>query len=312
MNDPAIRMTGLTRDFKTVRAVDDVTLAIPPGAVFGFLGPNGAGKTTMIRLLLGLLEPTGGDAAVLGFNVRSDAGSVREHTGALLEHTGLYERLSAEQNLEFYGRIARLSARERTVRIREVLSRFGLWERRTDRAGTWSRGMKQQLAIARAILHRPALLFLDEPTAGLDPVAAAALRDDLASLARNEGITIFLTTHNLPEAEKLCTLVGVINRGRLVTAGHPDTLGNRAAEHRVEITGGGFSEPILAELRSLPETISAELNGDHLTLTIPAGSPAAPFVSFLVRRGISVEEVRKISPSLEEAFLALMGEGAES
>ena len=155
MNGYAIRTERLSRFFKTVRAVDSMDIEIPRGIVFGFLGPNGAGKTTTIRLLLGLLEPSGGRAEVLGFDTRSQAGSVRERVGALLEHTGLYERLSAESNLEFYGRVYRMPAAERKTRIKELLDKFGLWERRRERVSTWSRGMKQKLAVARSMLHRP-------------------------------------------------------------------------------------------------------------------------------------------------------------
>ncbi len=308
MSYPAIRTERLTRDFKNLRAVDNVSLEAPQGAIFGFLGPNGAGKTTMIRLLLGLLDPSSGFAEVFGSDIRSHATIIRDQTGALLEHTGLYERLSAEQNLEFYGRIWRLSPAERKMRIRELLTRFELWERRGDRVGSWSRGMKQKLAVARAILHRPSLLFLDEPTAGLDPVASAALRDDLARLASHEGMTIFLTTHNLNEAEKLCSLVGVISRGKLLAIGHPDELRAKTGSERVEIFGAGFTPEILDLLRGRPDIIFAEPANTHIALILPPNASAAPIVSFLVRRGVAIEEVRKGTASLEEAFLTLMKE----
>jgi ABC-2 type transport system ATP-binding protein len=306
-----IETEHLTRDFKTVRAVDDVSLEIPQGIIFGFLGPNGAGKTTMIRLLLGLIEPTGGAARVLGFDTRTEAGRIRERTGALLEHTGLYERLSAENNLEFYGRVYHIPRHERRARTRELLTPLGLWERRTERVDTWSKGMKQKLAVARAIFHRPALIFLDEPTAGLDPVAAAALREDLANLAANEGITVFLTTHNLAEAERLCTRVGVISRGKLITVGHPDDLRARSGKERVEITGNGFTERALALLKDYADVGAAELAGDRLVLSLAPGAKTAPIVSLLVREGVEIEEVRKGVASLEEAFLTIIEEEKE-
>ena len=168
--DVAIRLAGLCRAFGSIQAVDELTLEIPAGSVFGFLGPNGAGKTTTIRLLLGLLEPSGGHAAVLGFDPWREGDEVRRRTGAVLEHTGVYEQLTAEENLEFYGRACRLGVDERRAAARELLGRMGLWERRHERPGTWSRGMQQRLALARALIHRPRLLFLDEPTAGLDVV----------------------------------------------------------------------------------------------------------------------------------------------
>jgi ABC-2 type transport system ATP-binding protein len=188
MVEYAIRTENLSCHFGEIRAVDDLSLQVPQGMIFGFLDANGSGKTTTIRLLLGLLEPKQGRAKVLEFDIRQQADRIREHAGALLEHTGLYERLRAEDNLEFYGHINRMPHSERQARIRELLTQFGLWERRHDRVGNWSRGMKQKLAVARALLHRPSVLFLDEPTVGLDPVAAAYLRKDISTLAEKDQV----------------------------------------------------------------------------------------------------------------------------
>ncbi|MEA3439460.1 MAG: ABC transporter ATP-binding protein [Chloroflexota bacterium] len=306
MPELAICTKNLTRDFDTVRAVDSLSLEIPQGLVFGFLGPNGSGKTTTIRLLLGLLEPTGGRAEVLGFDTLTQAGAIRERASALLEHHGLYERLSAEDNLEFYGRINRIPKVERQERIKELLTDLGLWERRVESVETWSRGMKQKLAVARVLLHRPPLIFLDEPTAGLDPIAAAALRDDLEALAARDGVTVFLTTHNMSEAEKLCGLVGVIRRGKLLAVGHPDTLRAQAGSPRVEIVGRGFSENALALLRAHPEVSAAERQNGHLSLLLGAEADIAPLVSLMVSAGVEVEQVRKGKASLEEVFLSMM------
>ncbi|MBC7264061.1 MAG: ABC transporter ATP-binding protein [Chloroflexi bacterium] len=308
MTDIAIRIENLTRDFGPVRAVDNLSLEVPTGIVFGFLGPNGAGKTTTIRLLLGLLEPTSGRAEVLGFDTQSQADEIRQRTGALLEHSGLYERLSAEDNLEFYGRIWHLPEGERQARIQELLTHLGLWERRKEAVRAWSRGMKQKLAVARALLHRPSLIFMDEPTAGLDPVAAAALREDLAGLAARERATIFLTTHNMAEAEKLCHRVGVIRAGKLLAVGHPDELRTRSGEPQVEITGRGFGEEILALLRARPEVASAEVQNSRLVIPLRGQVDVAPLVSLIVSAGAEVEEVRRGKASLEEVFLTLMEE----
>lgn len=213
MAEPIIRIEHLSRFFGAVKALDDLSLEVPAGIVFGFLGPNGAGKTTTIHLLLGLLEPTTGWASVLGFDSRTQAEAIRARSGALLEFAGLYERMSAQDNLDLYGRIYHMPASARQARIKELLTHLDLWERRRDQVGTWSRGMKQKLAVARALFHHPPLVFLDEPTAGFDPMAAAALRDDLASLVAREEVTVFLNTHNLTEAEKLCAQVAVIRQG---------------------------------------------------------------------------------------------------
>ena len=308
MTELAIVTHGLSRSFGAVRAVEDLTLAVPRGTIFGFLGPNGAGKTTTIRLLLGLLEPTAGGAKVLGFDVRRQADEVRQRAGALLEHNGLYERLSAEDNLDFYGRVWRLPRDERQQRIHELLAHLGLWERRGETVSKWSRGMKQKLAVARALLHRPQLVFLDEPTAGLDPVAAAALRDDIAGLAKREGTTVFLTTHNLNEAERLCGLVGVVREGKLAALGSPDELRARAGAPRAEVIGHGFDERVLALLRARPEVAQAEVRNGHLAIDLKGEQNMAPLVSLLVASGAQVEEVHKGQASLEEAFLTMMEE----
>ncbi|MGZ6340462.1 MAG: ABC transporter ATP-binding protein [Candidatus Limnocylindrales bacterium] len=293
-----------------MRAVDGLDLAVPAGSVFGFLGPNGSGKTTTIRLLLGLLEPTAGEAEVLGHDVRRAADRIRERSGALLEHAGLYERLSAQDNLEFVGRAWRLPPAERRARMERLLAPLGLWERRHEIVGAWSRGMKQKLAVARALLHGPALVFLDEPTAGLDPIAAAALRDDLAALARREGVTVFLTTHNLAEAEKLCDLVGVIRRGRLLAVGPPHDLRLRVGSGRLAVTGRGLDARIAALVGTQPMVAGSRLAGGRLTVELRDGQDGSPLVALLIREGVAIDEVRRGSADLEEAFLTLVGEEA--
>jgi ABC-2 type transport system ATP-binding protein len=307
-NHTAIHIENLTRDFGKVRAVDGLSLDVPAGIIFGFLGPNGAGKTTTLNLLLGLLEPTAGRAVVLGFDTRTQADEVRTRTGALLEHPGLYEQLSAQDNLEFYGRVYRLPEAQRRARIKELLTHMGLWERRKDSAGKWSKGMKQKLALARALLHRPSLIFLDEPTAGLDVQAAVAVRDDLASLAAREGVTVFLTTHNMTEAEKLCGRVAVIRQGRLLALGNPDELRARAGGPHVEVVGRGFTAEVLAQLRAQPVVAAAEMNNEHLTIELHSETDTAPLVGLLVGMGVQVAEVRRGKASLEEVFLTLMEE----
>ena len=293
MAGPIIRTEHLSRFFSTVKAVDDLSLEVPAGIVFGFLGPNGAGKTTTIHLLLGLLEPTQGQASVLGFDTRTQADEIRTRIGALLEFAGLYERMTAA---------------ERRVRIKELLTHLDLWDRRKDQVGKWSRGMKQKLAVARALLHHPPLIFLDEPTAGFDPVAAAALRNDLASLVAREGVTVFLNTHNLTEAEKLCALVGVIRQGKLLTVGNPDELRMRTGGPQAEIVGDGFTDQTLALLRERPEVANVELHNSHLTLELRGESKIGPLVSLIVRSGGEVEEIRRGKASLEDVFLTLMEE----
>ncbi len=304
----AIRTQNLTRDFASVRAVDGISLEVPAGSVFGFLGPNGAGKTTTIRLLLGLIEPSSGTAEVLGFDTRTHGHEIRLGAGALLEHSGLYERLTAAENLEFYARVWRMERGAREARVHDLLNHLGLWDRRNEAVSTWSRGMKQKLAIARAMLHKPALIFLDEPTSGLDPVAAAALREELAALASREGVTVFLTTHNLVEAEKLCAQVAVIRQGKLLALGSPDELRKQGGGNKAEIVGRGFSGPLLEKLRQRPAVEQAELTNGRLSIRLKDGMEIAPIVSLLVSEGAEVEEVRRDKASLEDVFLTLMEE----
>lgn len=301
----AIEADGLVRDFGAVRALDHLSFEVPAGIVFGFLGPNGAGKTTAIRTFLGLVEPNAGSARVLGFDTRREGDRIRERAGALLENHGLYERLTAEQNLDFAGRVWRMSSGDRRARTRELLEQFGLWDRRREAAGKWSRGMKQKLAVARAVFHRPPLVFLDEPTAGLDPVASAALRDDLAALASGHGVTVFLTTHNLVEAERLCDIVGVIRRGRLAALGPPASL--RAAESNVvRVTGTGLNDLMAGEALSVPGVLVAKVVDGALEVELGEGVRVAPLVAWLVERGVAIDEVRRDRPSLEDAFLELV------
>ncbi|MBV6520267.1 MAG: Daunorubicin/doxorubicin resistance ATP-binding protein DrrA [Gemmatimonadaceae bacterium] len=309
MSEVAIRSIDVVRDFGTVRALDHLSFEIPKGIVFGFLGPNGAGKTTAIRMLLGLVQPTSGRAEVLGRDSWSEGSAVRERSGALLEHAGLYERLSAEQNLDFFGRAWRIPRHQRRERTRALLEQFGLWERRKDLVGTWSRGMKQKLAVARTVLHRPSLVFLDEPTAGLDPVASASLREDLAALSTHEGTTIFLTTHNLAEAERLCTLVGVIRKGRLVALGSPTELRrDRSNDVRLVVT----ANPALLESLGPALGVRAVRRDDRAwMLSLEPGVSPAPIVRWLVERGAEIEECTRMSASLEDVFLDLVSDDRE-
>ena len=308
MPESIIRTEHLCRSFGTIKAVDDLSMDVPPGILFGFLGPNGAGKTTTIHLLLGLLEPTQGKARVLGFDTRTQADEIRKKSGALLEFSGLYERMSAEDNLDLYGRIYHLSTPERKARAKELLTHLDLWDRRKEKVGNWSRGMKQKTAIARALFHHPPLVFLDEPTAGLDPVAAAALHADLTSLVANEGVTVFLNTHNLAEAEKLCAQVGVIRNGKLVTIGNPNELRLRNGGRKVEIIGMGFNEKTLTLLRARSEVKQVEFQNGRLMIELNGENKIGALVTLIVQSGAEIEDISRGGESLEALFLMLMQE----
>jgi ABC-2 type transport system ATP-binding protein len=304
----AIQTDQLTRSFGTLKAVDHLTIEVPRGTVFGFLGPNGSGKTTTIRLLLGLLDPDQGSSQVMGFDSRKQPGEVRARCGALLEYHGLYERLSAAGNLEYYGRIWHMSRTDREQRIRELLEPLDLYDRRTEPIGRWSRGMKQKLAVARTLMHRPELIFLDEPTAGLDPVASVALREDLARLVAREGITIFLTTHNLVEAEKLCTKVGVVNRGQLLATGSPSDLRSRTSAPRLYVSGQGISSQVAEQVKNNPLVKKMQQQNERLVLDLHDLSRSHEIVTLLVKAGVLIDEVRKEKADLEDVFLQLVDE----
>lgn len=299
----------LTCHFGRVRALQDLSIEVPQGSIFGFLGHNGAGKTTTIRLLLGLIQPTRGKASILGYDSQSQGTMIRYHTGALLEDPGLYERLSARHNLEFFARIWRLKKKEREKRIKEILSHMGLWERSHEQVDTWSRGMKQRLAISRVLLHYPSLLFMDEPTAGLDPVAAASLREDIAELVEREGVTIFLTTHNLEEAEKLCHHLAIIRDGRLIISGKPEIIKKRTSNLYYLIRGEGLSPRVLDRLKIHRGVNSLEEIEGSIRLELNPGMEMASIVEVLVEEGVKIREVIEERGSLEETFLELMKEG---
>jgi ABC-2 type transport system ATP-binding protein len=303
----AIRARGLGRRFGSVAAVSDLDLDVPAGSIYGFLGPNGAGKTTTIRLLLGLLRPTMGEAEVLGHDVRTDAGKVREAVGVLLETDGLYHRLTARQNLEFFGRVARVPPGERARRIRALLEHIDLWERCDEPVADFSLGMRKKLALARAFLHRPTLLFLDEPTSGLDTPTAVGLRQELLRLAREQGVTVFLTTHNLLEAEKLCDRVAVIRKGRRIAEGAPETI--RARSRRaLLVAGSGFGPALVAAVGEMAGVGGARVDDGRLRVELDEGAGTAPIIRALVEGGADVAEARVAGASLEETFLALLEE----
>src|SRR5215472_8858182 len=244
----AIETQHLTRTFGSLVAVDDLTLSIPEGTVFGFLGPNGAGKTTTVRMLTALIAPTRGNAVVAGHRLGEDNDAIRQTVGILTETPGLYDRLSAWQNLLFFAELYDLPASSAASQVERYLRLLDLWERRGDRVGGFSKGMRQKLAIARALLHEPRVIFLDEPTAGLDPEAARVVLDFIKDL-RAEGRTIFLTTHNLPEADELCDLIGVF-RSRLLRLGAPANL-------RTGMFGTGTQVRVVGDAARWIETVRA-------------------------------------------------------
>jgi ABC-2 type transport system ATP-binding protein len=302
----AIETHELTRVFGDRTAVDRLTLSIPSGAVFGFLGPNGAGKTTTVRMLAGLIAPTGGTARVNGRALGAENDAIRASVGILTETPGLYERLSARQNLLFFARLYGLDAARADAQAERYLRMLDLWERRDDKVGGFSKGMRQKIAIARALLHDPEVVYLDEPTAGLDPEASRMVRDFIKEL-RAEGRTIFLTTHNLPEADELCDLIGVF-RAQLLRLDTPANLraGLFGSGTHVRLAGDAAQwEPLV---RSLPFVRAVGVRDGALDVTLDdPDTHNPPLVQALVAAGAAIRYIEPIEHSLEDVYLELVG-----
>jgi ABC-2 type transport system ATP-binding protein len=303
----ALTATGLGRRFGDRWAVRGIDLGVHRGEVLGLLGPNGAGKTTIVRLLTALIEPSEGTAAVDGFDVRDQPDDVRSRVGILTETPGLYDKLSAAANLDFFGRLYGLDTAARAERIDHYLRLFGMADRRDDIAGTFSKGMKQKLAIARALIHDPSVVFLDEPTAALDPEAAFVVRDAIETL-RTAGRTIVLATHNLDEADRLCDRIAFV-RGGLVRIDSPAALrgdlGQRGLAVRLVEPA---SEAALQAIRDVPGVSAVEPVDGRLRIGSADPEAIAPaVVRALVAIGADVIEVRPERTSLEQIYFEVMG-----
>ncbi len=249
MATPAIELVEVSKRFGAALSLDRLSLRVETGAIYGFLGPNGAGKTTTLRALLGLVRPDSGTVRVLGLDPSRDATGVRRQVGVLLEQDGVYERMSALANLDYFARIHHMATAERGPRIEALLKSFDLWERRSEPVVRWSKGMRQKLAVARALVHGPQLLLLDEPFTGLDPAAAAELRERILRLAIEQKVTVLLTTHDLAHVEKICSAVAVLQKGHVIAAGAPSELGGKSALCDVEVGGAGLTAAILEALK---------------------------------------------------------------
>jgi ABC-2 type transport system ATP-binding protein len=308
----AIEAQGLVKTFDGRRALDGLDLAVPVGSVFGFLGPNGAGKTTTVRCLLGLLRPTSGRLAVLGRDPATEGDAVRASIGPLLDADGLYDRLSARENLEYHARLRHLRPAERPARIEEMLRSVDLWDRRREPVMGWSRGMRQKLAVARALLHRPPLLLLDEPFTGLDPAAAVDLRERIVRLAREQAVTVLLTTHDLAHVEKACTDVAVVRAGRVVASGTPAGLTDGAGLPEVLVTGDGLTSAVLEKLVTAGHVIRYRMEGEASARVVCASASRPLLATELVHGGVRLTELATVRGSLEDAFVALMREERSS
>lgn len=302
-----IETNKLQRLFGAHKAVDKITFHVKQGEVFGLLGPNGAGKTTTVRLLNGILPPSSGTAHLFGFNSSTQGESIRRKTGVLTETPALYERLSARENLKFFGTLQEIPAIELIHRVDEILVFFDLLSRADDKVETFSKGMKQRLALARALIHKPPLIFLDEPTSGLDPEAAQQVNGLIASLKSQNGQTVVLATHNLTEAQRLCDRVAIMNKGKILALGSLAELSRKLWPMTwVDIK---FykppSENTSSTLKAHRGVMQVSVESDALSVQVEKEDVIPDVVRYLIEQGESILKVNPRDYTLEDIYFAL-------
>ena len=307
-----IDLMGLTKRFDDFIAVDGVTFSVRPGEILALLGPNGAGKTTTVRMLAAILRPTAGDARVAGYSVTEQAREVRRRVGVLTEHPGLYLRMRGGQYLDYFGRLMGLNAEEREHRARDLLAHFGMADARDRRMGTYSKGMRQKIALVRAMLHDPSVLLLDEPTSAMDPHSAKLVRDAVIGL-RHHRRAIVLCPHNLPEAEAIADRIAIIRRGRIIALGTPDELKSR-------LLGAPLMELRLAQpigdppqngvVRLVSGLVEVAAHGeDWLRYFTPNPREVNPqLLNLLATHGVGIVTLSEVGRSLEDVYLRVVEE----
>lgn len=310
MSTPAVHLDHLTcrfhrRSDDDLVAVNDFNLTIPMGQVYGLLGPNGSGKTTTVNVICALLPPTEGTCRVMGVDVREDASAVRSLIGVVPQETALYNDLSALENLQFHARLYRVPRGERRRRIDEVLDLVGLSERRRDRVGTFSGGMQRRLALARALLTRPDIIILDEPTLGVDVQSRNALWERIRAQATDGG-TVLLTTNYMEEAQALADDLAIIDHGKLVTTGTPDELRATLGRHYVELHSDAPAR--WSELEQADGIAGVRISGDHISIEATgAHDPVRTVLDFAAANNVSAQIASVRQPDLNDVFLALTG-----
>ena len=303
-----ITLQNLTKKFGEVTAVEGLTFQVEEGEVFGFLGPNGAGKTTTMRMLCCLISKTFGEAMIGNYQIGKVADSlqIRKMIGLVPDNVGLYDDLTAFENLDFYGKLYEYPEKARKENIERFLKMLGIWDRRFDRVGSFSKGMKQKLALARALVHEPEILFMDEPTANLDPESAKTVRDFIIEI-KKQGRTIFLNTHNLDEAQRICDRIGII-KTKLLTIGTPEQLRESLSQPRTEITLAKVTETLLSALRKLiPNKIEVSKKKLIIDVTDPDKENPA-IITSITSAGGQIREVTQIVPTLEDVYLQIVRE----
>ena len=303
----AVEIKGVAKSFNGSPVLDEINFKVRKGEIFGYLGPNGSGKTTTMRIMLGLLKPTSGKALINGMEPEDSNSDLRSRIGVLLENNGLYERLSAYQNLLYYARLYGVPESDRVEKIERLLKFAGLSDRRNEKTGRFSTGMKRKLGLARAMIHDPEILFLDEPTSGLDPESRIIVRDLILRLSEDEGMTVFLNTHDLSEVEKVCSNAAILEGGRIRAC---DTIVGLRKSHdkpvlEITLVDTGYAERTLDLLTSQDCAYDCERDDRRVTVTLNDESPST-VLAMLVTNGIAVEEVKNATKSLEAVYLDIV------
>lgn len=305
----AIEASSLTKYYDDFLAVDHISFNVEKGEIFGFLGPNGAGKTTTIRMLVGLTVPSEGTAIVNGYDIREKIVEVKQHVGVVPETSNLYDELTVWQNLLFMSRLYHVPKQEREKRIGSLLKTFELWDRKQFKFGRLSKGLKRRVTVAAAFVHNPAIVFLDEPTIGLDVMSARSLRG-LLNEFKEKGITVFLTTHYIEEADELCDRIAVLVKGKIVNIATPDSMKSVVGTPVVEAS---FNSPIKPTMVKGLEAVG-ELGVDGCKVRIftkDVSSAIEALTALSKEHGLKIDYVNTVRPNLEEAFVKLTGVASE-
>ncbi len=304
----AIEVSHLTKKFGPITALDDVNFSVGEGETFGFLGPNGAGKTTTIRILTGISRPTSGKATIFGHDIEGDTIAARQSMGIVSENSNVYDDLNAWQNMMFSAELYHVRRKEREKKAIELLSIFGLQERRYDKVHGFSKGMKRRLTLAMGLVNSPRLLFLDEPTSGLDVQSNLIIRDVITDLV-SEGVTVFLTTHNIEEANLMCDRVAIINKGNIAAIDPPERLKKSIQSvQSIEFSFDRNSQDQLQELRSLPMVNDAHKAGDKFKLyTSDPSEVIDALMAYAHSHNLKVISITTLGPSLEDVFIRFTG-----
>ena len=307
--DNAIEVSGLTKHYDELIAVDHVSFEVKRGEIFGFLGPNGAGKTTIVRMLTGIIRPDGGTAKVMGYDIQKEPLRAKQVMGIVPEMSNAYVDLSAWNNLMLIGELYGIPKKKREEKGEKLLRDFGLYERRNQRVKGFSKGMKQRLLLCMALINEPPVLFLDEPTSGLDVESARMIKGMIRDLNK-ESVTVFLTTHNMEEANQLCDRVTIINRGKIATIDSPEKL--RARSSGLQSVVVSFDKPINSEEMPRVSSVSEVVKmGDKIKLYTSAPGTVVPaLVDFARKRSLNIVSLNTLAPSLEDVFVKLSKEAS--